>query len=59
MLKGLKTLAMGNPMATAAVAVVAGTAIAAVAANQDGTAVIKIQMIQTSLKQMRLENLAG
>jgi GH24 family phage-related lysozyme (muramidase) len=41
MLKGLKTLAMGNPLATAAVAVVAGTAIAAVAANQDGTAVIK------------------
>ena len=41
MLKGLKTLAMGNPVATAAVAVVAGTAIAAVAANQDGTAVIK------------------
>ena len=41
MLKGLKTLAMGNPMATAATAVVAGTAIAAIAANQDGTAVIK------------------
>ena len=41
MLKGLKTLAMGNPLATAAVAVVAGTAIAAIAANQDGTAVIK------------------
>lgn len=41
MLKGLKTLAMGNPMATAAAAVVAGTAIAAIAANQDGTAVIK------------------
>ena len=34
MLKGLKTLAMGNPMATAAVAVVATTAVAAVAANQ-------------------------
>jgi GH24 family phage-related lysozyme (muramidase) len=41
MLKGLKTLAMGNPLATAATAVVAGTAIAAIAANQDGTAVIK------------------
>ena len=41
MLKGLKTLAMGNPMATAAVAVVATTAVAAVAANQKGTAVIK------------------
>ena len=41
MLKGLKTLAMGNPLATAAVAITAGTAIAAVAANQDGTAVIK------------------
>ena len=42
MLKGLKTLAMGNPLATAAVARgTAGTAIAAVAANQDGTAVIK------------------
>jgi GH24 family phage-related lysozyme (muramidase) len=41
MLKGLKTLAMGNPVATAATAVVAGTAIAAIAANQDGTAVIK------------------
>jgi len=41
MLKGLGTLAMGNPVATAAVAVVAGTAIAAVAANQEGTAVVK------------------
>jgi hypothetical protein len=41
MLSGLKTLAMGNPLATAAVAVVAGTAIAAVAANQKGTAVIE------------------
>ncbi len=41
MLKGLKTLALGNPLATAAVAVAAGTAIAAVAANQDGTAVVK------------------
>jgi len=41
MLKGLGTLAMGNPAATAAVAVVAGTAIAAVAANQEGTAVVK------------------
>jgi len=41
MLKGLKTLAMGNPMATAAVAVVATTAVAAVAANQKGTAVVK------------------
>ena len=41
MLKGLGTLAMGNPVATAAVAVVAGTAIAAVASNQEGTAVIK------------------
>ena len=41
MLKGLKTLALGNPLATAAVAVAAGTAIAAVAANQDGTAIVK------------------
>ena len=41
MLKGLKTVALGNPLATAAVAVAAGTAIAAVAANQDGTAVVK------------------
>ena len=41
MLKGLKTLALGNPLATTAVAVAAGTAIAAVAANQDGTAIVK------------------
>ena len=41
MLKGLKTVALGNPLATAAVAVAAGTAIAAIAANQDGTAVVK------------------
>ena len=41
MLKGLKAVALGNPLATAAVAVTAGTAIAAIAANQDGTAVIK------------------
>ena len=41
MLKGLKTIALGNPLATAAVAVTAGTAIAAIAANQDGTAVVK------------------
>ena len=41
MLKGLKAVALGNPLATAAVAVTAGTAIAAIAANQDGTAVVK------------------
>ena len=41
MVKGLARLAMANPIATAAVAVVAGTAIAAVASNQEGTAVIK------------------
>ena len=41
MLKGLKTVALGNPLATAAVAVAAGTAIAAIAANKDGTAVVK------------------
>ena len=41
MLKGLKTVALGNPLATAAVAVTAGTAIAAIAANKDGTAVVK------------------
>ena len=41
MIKGLGTLAMGNPLATAAVAVTAGTAIAAVMANQEGTAVIE------------------
>ncbi len=41
MLKGLKTVALGNPLATAAVAVTAGTAIAAIAANKDGSAVVK------------------
>ena len=41
MIKGLGTLAMGNPLATAAVAVTAGTAIAAVMANQEGTSVIE------------------
>tara|TARA_Y100000004_G_scaffold116799_1_gene131327 strand:+ start:430 stop:2886 length:2457 start_codon:yes stop_codon:yes gene_type:complete len=41
MLKGLKTVALGNPLATAAVAVAAGTAIAAIAANKDGSAVVK------------------
>ena len=41
MLGGLKTLLLGNPLATAAVAVVAATAIGAITANQPGTAVIK------------------
>ena len=41
MLGGLKTLALGNPLATAAVAVVAATAIGAITANQPGTAVVK------------------
>ena len=40
----------------AALGIVGGTAIAAVAANQNQMS-SKIQMIQTSLKQMRLENL--
>ena len=41
MLKGLKTIALGNPLATAGVAVSLELLIAAIAANQDGTAVVK------------------
>ena len=41
MLKGLKTLAMGNPMRLQQLLLLLAFTIAAVAANQNGTAVVK------------------